>query len=131
MTQQDLEVQEKKELKSDAEQTEPGQYFIPQTDIHEADDALFITMDMPGVNNQRVDVQLEKNVLNIVGKVDLSNYEGLEPLYTEYKVGNYTRSFTLSDQIDQEGISASMEDGVLSLRLPKAKEAKARKIEVV
>ena len=130
MKPQDLQVQEKKELEEKGEKTEVGRYYIPQTDIHESSDALFVTMDMPGVGKDKVAINLEKNVLTITGTIDFSNYEDLKPIYTEYNIGNYTRSFNLSSEIDKEGISAKMVDGVLALHLPKVKEAAAKQIEV-
>ncbi len=131
MTPQDLEVQEKKtQPEEQAEKTETGRYFVPQTDIHESTDALFVAMDMPGVGKDSVDIQVEKNVLTITGNIDFSKYEDLKPIYTEYSVGHYTRSFTLSSEIDKNNISAKMADGVLALHLPKIKEAAAKKIEV-
>ena len=130
MTPQDLQVQEKKELQEKGEKTEVGRFYSPQTDIHESSDALFVTMDMPGVRKDNVDIHVEKNVLTVTGTIDFSNYEDLKPIYTEYNIGNYTRSFNLSSEIDKEGISAKIVDGVLALRLPKVKEAAAKKIEV-
>jgi HSP20 family protein len=131
MTTQDLQVKEKKEqLQERGEKTEVGRYFVPLTDIHESSDALFVTMDMPGVRKENVDIHLEKNALTVTGNIDFSNYEDLRPIYTEYSIGNFTRSFTLSSRINKEGISAKMVDGVLALYLPKVKEAAAMKIEV-
>ncbi len=131
MTPQELKVQEKKEHpQEEAEKTEVGRFYIPQTDIHESSDSLTVTMDMPGVRKDNVNVHLEKNVLTITGNIDFSNYENLTPIYTEYNVGNYTRSFSLSSEINKEGISAKMADGVLALHLPKVKEAAPTKIEV-
>lgn len=131
MTAQDLRVQEKQEqIEEKGEKTEVGRYYVPQTDIHESSDALFVTMDIPGVSKDRLSIDLDKNVLTVTGNIDFSKYEDLKPIYTEYNIGNYTRSFTLSSQIDKERISARMADGVLALHLPKVKEAESRKIEV-
>lgn len=75
-------------------------------------------------------MQLESDVLRIEGRIDFSKYEGLEPVYAEYNVGHYARAFTLSDKIDQDGISADLADGVLTLTLKKAKAALPRRIEI-
>ena len=131
MTPQDLQVQEKQEqVPEKGEKTVEGRYYVPQTDVHETADALYVTMDMPGVRKENVEIHLEKNVLTVTGNVDFSNYQDLKPIYTEYSVGNYTRSFTLSSEIDKSGISAKMEGGVLALHLPKVREAAAQQIEV-
>jgi HSP20 family protein len=73
---------------------------------------------------------VEDDVLKVYGRIDFSKYEGLQPVYTEYSIGHYARSFRLSSKIDQTKIRAEMKDGVLSLVLPKAKEAKARVISI-
>jgi HSP20 family molecular chaperone IbpA len=75
-------------------------------------------------------VQLENDVLRVEGRIDFAKYEGLEPVYAEYNVGHFTRSFTLSDKIDQDGISAELADGVLTLTLKKSKAALPRRIEI-
>ena len=127
---QALQSQEKKELVSKDEQTVPVRYFMPTTDIFETEDALTVVMEVPGVNNEAVGISVENQVLKIEAKIDPSKYDGMEPLYTEYNVGHFARSFTLSNKIDQEQISAKLEDGVLTLTLRKAKEAVPRKISV-
>jgi HSP20 family protein len=127
---QELSVRDKKELLSKEEKTVPGRYYIPYADIHETDEALTVVMEVPGVERKDITVALENNVLRVDGQIDFSKYDGLEPVYTEYNVGHYTRSFTLSNKIDQEQISAQLEDGVLTLTLPKAKEAQPRRISI-
>ena len=127
---QALQSQEKKELVSKDETTVPVRYFVQTTDIFETEDALTVVMEVPGVNNEAVDISVENQVLKIEAKIDPSKYDGMEPLYTEYNVGHFARSFTLSNKIDQEQISAKLEDGVLTLTLKKAKEAIPRKISV-
>jgi HSP20 family protein len=127
---QALQSQEKKELVSKDETTVPVRYFVPTTDIFETEDALTVVMEVPGVNKEAVDISVENDVLKIEAKIDPSKYDGMEPLYTEYNVGHFARSFTLSNKIDQQQISAKLEDGVLTLTLKKAKEAIPRKISV-
>ena len=127
---QDLAVRDKKELVTREEKTAPGRYYVPYADIFETDDALTVVMEMPGVEKNAINIALENDVLRVDGQIDFSKYEGMEPVYTEYNVGHYTRSFTLSNKIDQEKISAQLEDGVLTLTLPKAKEALPRRISI-
>jgi HSP20 family protein len=129
-TAQELGVRDKKELVSKDEKTVPGRYYVPYADIYETEDALCVVMEMPGVEKKDLDVALENDVLRVDGQIDFTKYEGMEPVYTEYNVGHYTRSFTLSNKIDQEQISAQLDDGVLTLTLPKAKEAQPRRISI-
>ena len=130
MAKKEIEVQEKQALESAEERTESARFYRPYTDIHESENTIVVTMDVAGVDRKDVDVKLEKDVLTITGLVNLSSYEGLEPLYTEYNVGNYTRSFTISNEVDRDGIAAKIDNGVLTVTLPKAKEAAARRITV-
>jgi HSP20 family protein len=127
---QELQVQQKRELEKKQETTIPARVFLPTSDIYEDDDALTVILEMPGVDRGNVEVRVEDGVLNVDGRLDFSKYDGLQPLYTEYNIGNYSRSFSLSNKIDQNKIAAEMKDGVLSLKLPKVKEAKPRTIQV-
>jgi len=127
---QELEVTEKKEVVSKEEKTVPARYFLPPTDIYETDTALIVVMEIPGVERKDIDVNLENDALRVEGRIDFTKYESLEPLYTEYNIGHFARGFTLSRKIDQQQISAQMENGVLTLTLPKAKEAQARRIAI-
>lgn len=130
----ELQVQdaEKKEVTtmSEAERTRARKAYIPRADIYETGDDIFVVADMPGVDENSIDLTLEKNILTINGYVEPAEPENYSLAYAEYEVGDYQRSFTLSNQIDQEKIEASVKNGVLRLRLPKAGPAKARKIMV-
>lgn len=126
----EMVVQEKKELTSEKEPTIPGKKYIPATDIVETDKELLVYMDMPGVDRKLVDIRLEKNVLAIDGKIDSVPYGDLRPIYSEYNVGHFTRRFELSNEIDQSGIEARMNDGVLLLTLPKVPEQQPQAIQV-
>ena len=127
---QELQVQQKRELEKKEETTVPVRIFLPTADIYETQDALTVTLEMPGVEKDKVEVSVEDGVLKVEGRLDFSKYQGLQPLYTEYNVGNYSRSFRLSGKIDQSSISAELKDGVLSLVLPKVQEAKPRTIQL-
>ena len=129
-TQQELQVQQKREVESKQEATIPARVFVPVTDIFETDEALTVILEMPGVDKDNVDLKVENDVLKIDGWINFSRYEGLQPVYTEYNIGNYARSFQLSSKIDQDRISAELRDGVMTLVLPKSEKAKPRKISV-
>jgi HSP20 family protein len=128
--QQELQVQQKREVESKQEATIPARVFVPATDIFETDEALTVILEMPGIDKDKVDVKVENDVLKIEGWIDFSRYEGLQPVYTEYNIGNYARSFQLSSKIDQDRISAELRDGVMTLVLQKSERAKPRKIAV-
>ena len=127
---QELAVREKQEVAQQEEKTIPGRYYVPAADIFETEEALTLMLEMPGVSKNNVDVQIENDVLRVEGKIDYQSYKEFEPVYTEYNVGHYARAFTLSNRIDRAAITAQVEDGVLTLTLPKSKEALPRRIAV-
>jgi HSP20 family protein len=129
-TKQELQVQRKRELDKKEESTIPVRVFVPTADIYETRDALKVVLEMPGVEKGNVAVHVEDGVLNVEGRLDLTKYRGLQPLYTEYNIGHYSRSFRLSNKIKQDKIGAELKEGVLSLTLPKVEEAKPRTIQV-
>jgi HSP20 family molecular chaperone IbpA len=127
---QELQVQEKREVEKAQEQTMPMRAFLPTADIFETEDALTVVLEMPGVDRNNIDVNVENGVLMIEGRIDFGKYEGLQPVYSEYNIGPFRRSFRISSRIDQDKIKADMRDGVITLTLPKAEQAKPRRIEV-
>ena len=130
MSEQELQAQHKREVEKKQESTMPVRDFVPVTDIFETEQALTVVLEMPGVSKESVEVGVENDVLAITGRIDSSKYEGLQPLYTEYNIGNYSRSFQISSKIEQEGIKAELKDGVMTLVLPKAEKAMPRRISV-
>lgn len=130
MTEQELAVKQKQEL-AGGEQTRPGRTYVPDVDICETADSLWLWADMPGVDQRSVDVNLADGVLSIEGRVSLQEYENLSPVYTEYNIGNYLRRFTVTADVDAEHIKARMNNGVLELELPKSARAKPRRINIV
>ena len=129
MATQELNVRSKQEV-SGAEHTRPGRAYVPDVDICETADSLWLWADMPGVDEKSIEVKLADGVLSIEGQVSLQPYDNLTPIYTEYNVGNFTRRFTVSSDIDAEHITARMSNGALEVELPKAARAKPRRIAV-
>jgi HSP20 family protein len=130
MSPQELQVQKKREQDGKEEGTIPVRTFLPPADIYEDRDSLKVVLEMPGVEKGNVNVHVEDGMLFVEGRLDLAKYRGLQPLYTEYNIGNYSRSFRLSNAIDQDKIAAELKDGVLSLTLQKAEKAKPRTIQI-
>jgi HSP20 family molecular chaperone IbpA len=130
MSPQELQVREKRELEKKQESTAPARTFVPTADIFETEPALTVVLEMPGVDKNNVDISIEDGILTVQGRLDFAKYEGLQPVYTEYNIGHYRRSFSLSQKIEQAKISAELADGVLTLVLPKAEEAKPRRITI-
>jgi HSP20 family protein len=131
MKEKEIELKEKKELKPTAgEGTRPGPLFIPAVDILEDPTGITIVADMPGVDGKNVDIDLKDNQLTITGRIDPVEGEKEVSLYKEFLYGDYIRQFTLSYVIDQNKITAKMEDGILRLILPKVEKMKPQKIKV-
>jgi len=112
------------------ERTRECRCFSPRADIYDANEQIIVVVDVPGADENSIDVSLEKNILTINAYVAPLEPEGYTLTYAEYEVGDYQRSFKLSDEIDRDKIQATIKDGVLRLFLPKAAAAKARKIGV-
>jgi len=103
-------------------------YITPPVDIYDTTDGLVVQADLPGVAKEGLDVRVENNLLTIRGKA--AHVAPGDPVYREYGLVNFFRQFELNDRVDQSKISAELKHGVLTLSLPKAEEAKPRKIEV-
>ena len=112
------------------ERTRTRQVLVPRTDIYETQDNVVLLVDMPGVASDGVDITLEKRTLAIRGYAADQEHQNYRQVYAEYGAGDYERVFTLTEDIDRDGIEASQKNGVLRLVLPKAAPAKARKIQL-
>jgi HSP20 family protein len=130
MAAQEVAPHEKREVAPHEERTEAGKFFSPYTDIHETEHVVVVSMEMPGVDKSSIDIRLDKGVLTVKGTIDSQRYESLRPMYSEYNVGNFVRTFTVSTKIDSARITANVADGVLTVELPKAAEALAKRISV-
>ena len=104
--------------------------FTPYIDIYESEEGLVLTADLPGVTIDTLELQVQDNRLTLFGRVSASVPDGARILHQEYGVGDFLRSFILSDEVDHERITASMSHGVLKVVLPKAPAANPRRIEV-
>jgi HSP20 family protein len=112
------------------ETTRARPLFRPLADIYETENGVVVIAEMPGVSPEDVDITLERRVLTIRGRAPDFAHEGYRKIYAEYEDGDYERVFTVSEEIDQDQIKASHKDGVLTVELPKAGPAKAKKIAV-
>ncbi len=113
-----------------AERTRSGQFFRPNCDILERDDELLVLADVPGAQGDQIDVKFEDGTLSIHAPVDCRQGPETEYLLCEYGVGDYWRTFQVSEAVDSSKISAEFANGVLTLHLPKAEAMKPRKIAV-
>ncbi|MDX2165504.1 MAG: Hsp20/alpha crystallin family protein [Deltaproteobacteria bacterium] len=131
MSDQTLTPRDKQEV-TDGEQVRPGRYYVPDVDIFEDADGLWVRADMPGVESDSVHVELHDGMLTVQGEVSLGAYSGLAPVYSEYRVGPFLRRFTLPERarFDADRIVATLVDGVLEVRVPRAEAAKPRRVPV-
>jgi HSP20 family protein len=104
--------------------------FTPPIDIHDGPEGLTLEADLPGATERDLDVQLEDNVLSLYARIDPPVPEGARLLHEEFRLGDYQRSFILSDEVDRDGITAELTNGVLRLFLPKSDRARTRRIEI-
>ncbi len=113
-----------------AARPEPAAVQTPSIDIYEGPDGLVLEADLPGVAEKDLAIQVEDNVLSLKGRAGPPASEGLRVLHEEYRLGEYYRSFILSDEVDRTRITADFRHGVLRLVLPRAERSKTRKIEI-
>ena len=113
-----------------AERTRSGRCYRPNVDIIETDDALLILADMPGLHCEDIEIHFENGTLTLCGQVRERQPKETDYLLREYGVGDFLRTFAVSEAIDDERITAEYGDGVLTLHLPKVEEVRPRRIPV-
>lgn len=129
MAEKTVAMPENQELATQPEATRTHErYVIPPVDIYELPDGLVVTADVPGVTHEHLDVRVDNHILTI--RAQTNHAQATEPAYREYELVNYFRQFELNDKVDESNISADLKHGVLTLTLPKAEDAKPRKIAV-
>lgn len=112
------------------ERREPEYTLRPVVDIFENDHGITMLADLPGVSNERLNLQVDKDTLKIAGDAAIGAAQGMEPLWAEVRTTRYERAFTLSAELDAENITAAMKNGVLTVTIPKRAEVRPRKIQV-
>ena len=109
---------------------EPRLLFNPPIDIYETPEGLVLYADLPGVTAEGLDLQVQDNRLTLFGRIQRTEEAPANMVHQEYQVGDFLRSFILSDEVDHEQIQAKLTNGVLRVDLPRAARAKPRRIEV-
>ena len=112
------------------ERTRARPAFRPRVDIFDSDAGLVLVADIPGAGPEDLEITLEQGQLTIRADVKEHAPEGMSELYREYEIGDWECSFTLSRDFDMEKIEADLQDGVLTVTLPKAPEPEAKRIQV-
>lgn len=119
------------EVPARASSEAPPRWFCsPPIDIFDTDEGLVLRADLPGVTDDQLELQIEDNRLTLLGKVAPPVTEEAQMIYQEYRVGDFLRSFILSDDIDHDRITAKLSDGVLEVTLPRAATTKPRRIQI-
>ena len=106
------------------------QPVIPPVDVFEDESGITLLADLPGVSRERLGVRVDGDSLVIEGTAEVAGPPGVEMIYGEAHVPAYRREFTLSREMDSAHIDAQLKDGVLRLTIPKAEDARPRRIEV-
>lgn len=104
------------------------EYVTPAVDTYETDTAHVLLAELPGVDREGLEIDVERQHLMIRGHVGRDNGANIQ--HREFKLRDYYRAFTLADEIDRDRITASLADGVLRLELPKSARAQVRRISV-
>lgn len=104
--------------------------LLPAVNVHEDAGGITLYADLPGVPRERLVVEVEGDTLLIQGEMALDMPDGLKPTYAEVAQPRYRRVFTLSKELDRDAVEAALDQGVLTVRIPKAAHAQPRRIEV-
>jgi HSP20 family protein len=102
----------------------------PPVDIRETAEEIVLRADMPGVTRERLDIRIDGNTLMLEGSIGIAPQDAMTALYADIRSTTYRRQFVLSNEIDNANIGANLQNGVLTLRLPKRAEHKPRRIPV-
>ena len=110
---------------------QPAHTFMPHFEVRETDDAYIFRADVPGVKDEDLDITLAQNRLTVTGKREMEQRNESDRYYAvERAYGNFTRTFTLPTDIDQNRVEAELKDGVLNLKIPKSPEQQPKKVQI-
>lgn len=104
--------------------------FTPPIDIYETEDGLGLMADLPGVTVDSLELQVQDNKLTLYGRVEPYVPEEARLIHREYEIGDYLRSFILSEDVDHDRITARLNNGVLTVELPRSERSKPRRIQI-
>jgi HSP20 family protein len=104
--------------------------LLPPVDIYEDAEGIVLKADLPGVSRDRLSVQVDKDTLVIEGEAAIEMPDDMEAFYADLRTTQFRRSFTLSRELQVDQIDAQMQDGVLTLKVPKRAELQPRKIQI-
>lgn len=104
--------------------------LLPPVDIFESESGITLFADMPGVSRERLTVKVEADNLLIEGQAQIDVPQNIELVHSEVRNPYFRRSFTLSRDLDPSKIDATLRNGVLQLHIPKAEEARPKRITV-
>lgn len=104
--------------------------FTPPIDIYESEVGLVLEADLPGVSSDTLELQIQDNKLTLFGRVQRTDSDQTLLRHQEYAIGDFLRSFILSDEVDYNRISAKLTNGVLRVVLPKAARSQPRRIDI-
>ncbi|MET0069176.1 MAG: Hsp20/alpha crystallin family protein [Candidatus Thiodiazotropha sp.] len=122
LSKRDVQAQQHREL--------PQRSIRPDVDIFEDESGITLKADLPGVTREGLDIQVDKETLSIDGKAEIDMPEAMQAVYADVRATRYQRSFSLSSELDGDKAEASLNDGVLSLRIPKREQYQPRKIVI-
>ena len=126
----EMKTREAQDVQAQTGQPETEVFLRTAVDIYENAQGLTLSADLPGVSRDRLSVQVEGNALTIEGQTAIDMPEAMEALYADVNATRYRRTFTLSNELETDNISAEMKDGVLLLKIPKRAELQPRKIHI-
>jgi len=126
----EMKTGEAQEFQAQTAQPEMEVFLRPAVDIYKNAQGITLSADLPGVSRDRLSVQVEGNALTIAGQTAIDMPEAMEALYADVNATRYRRTFTLSNELETDNISAEMKDGVLLLKIPKRAELQPRKIHI-